>query len=260
MVEGAMDTVVAVSIGILATIFAASLVALILVCKHRYCKPADLITRQYRENEPDNNLVESMEGPTENPTGVELDDVRTNTALDEILQDESWVHDATGLVPHCLEILRTCRDLTEKLVGMAMGHAQQLRSPEQLNDLVTAAKRISPRVDEVVKSMYPPLDPRLLEARCTALVLSVSHMVLVTKTACSLPGALDWVEQSLADVEEHLKVLQEASQGYESINNRSDPTQSRNPSQNGPAPSQDNQNVVQLSVPDCLPPSASSEV
>ena len=70
-----------------------------------------------------------------------------------------------GLVPHCLEILRTCHNLTEKLVGLAMGNSHQLRSHEKITDLVTVAKRISPRVDEVVRSMYPPLDPRLLEAR-----------------------------------------------------------------------------------------------
>ena len=48
---------------------------------------------------------------------------------------------------------------------MTMGNAQNIRTQETQTDLVTIAKRISPRVDEVVKSMYPPLDPRLLEAR-----------------------------------------------------------------------------------------------
>lgn len=70
-----------------------------------------------------------------------------------------------GLVPHCLAILRICHSLTEKLVGMTMGNSQQLRNPESLNDMVTIARRISPRVDDVMRAMYPPLDPRLLEAR-----------------------------------------------------------------------------------------------
>ena len=48
---------------------------------------------------------------------------------------------------------------------MTMSNAQQLRSPGALDDLVTIAKRIGPRVDDVVRSMYPPLDARLLEAR-----------------------------------------------------------------------------------------------
>ena len=37
-------------------------------------------------------------------------------------------------------------------------------------------------------------------------MLSVNHLAMLAKTACSLSGVLDWVDQSLADVEEHLKV------------------------------------------------------
>ena len=37
-------------------------------------------------------------------------------------------------------------------------------------------------------------------------MLSVNHLAMLAKPACSLSGVLDWVDQSLADVEEHLKV------------------------------------------------------
>jgi len=46
----------------------------------------------------------------------------------------------------------------------------------------------------------------LLHGRCSSLMLSVNHLAMLAKTACSLSGVLDWVDQSLADVEEHLKV------------------------------------------------------
>ena len=67
-------------------------------------------------------------------------------------------------MPHCIAILKTCHHLTERLVGMTMNNSDKI-SQEMLTDLVTIAKRINPRVDEVVQSMYPPLDARLLEAR-----------------------------------------------------------------------------------------------
>ena len=70
------------------------------------------------------------------------------------------------MVPHCLSVLKTCKYLTEQLVGMTMGNSQTIQTQELLTEVVTVAKRISPRVDEVVVAMYPPLDPRLLEARC----------------------------------------------------------------------------------------------
>ncbi|KAJ8314338.1 hypothetical protein KUTeg_008899 [Tegillarca granosa] len=201
-----METVVAVAIGILATIFLAALVGLLFVCKTK-CKKTDLISSQLKDNRPNVQLIEDG-GQQTIITDVELDDVQlANPRLDQLLQDEHWVDDATGLVPHCISILKTCHDLTERLVGMTMGNAQTIRTQELLTDIIAVAKRINPRVDEVVNAMYPPLDPRLLEARCTALVLSVSHLVLVTKHACRLSGTMDWIDQCLADVEDHLRVI-----------------------------------------------------
>lgn len=46
-----MDTVVAIAIGVLATIFLASLVGLIVVCKQKYCKKPDLITIQHKDTQ-----------------------------------------------------------------------------------------------------------------------------------------------------------------------------------------------------------------
>ncbi|KAH3715362.1 hypothetical protein DPMN_058069 [Dreissena polymorpha] len=45
----AMETVVAVAIGILATVFLASLVGLILVCRHKFCRRTDLLGQQMRD-------------------------------------------------------------------------------------------------------------------------------------------------------------------------------------------------------------------
>ena len=46
---------------------------------------------------PDATLVENMEGPTELPSGVgvEMDDVTFNPNLEHILQNDTWVNDAT---------------------------------------------------------------------------------------------------------------------------------------------------------------------
>lgn len=38
-----METVVIVAIGVLATIFLVSFVALVVVCRQRYCRPKDLL-------------------------------------------------------------------------------------------------------------------------------------------------------------------------------------------------------------------------
>jgi len=71
----------------------------------------------------------------------------------------------SDLLPHCLEILKTAHQLTDKLVSVTLTSAHQLQFPETLTDLVAVARRIGTRVDDVVRALYPPLDPRLLEAR-----------------------------------------------------------------------------------------------
>ncbi|XP_064178023.1 transmembrane protein 98 isoform X2 [Anguilla rostrata] len=158
-----METVVIVAIGVLATIFLASFVALVVVCRHRYCRPADLL--HHFDSKPTMDLISAMETQSE-PSELELDDVViTNPHIDAILENEDWIEDASGLVSHCISILKICHTLTEKLVAMTMGSGAKVKTPASLSDIITVAKRISPRVDDVVRSMYPPLDPKLLDAR-----------------------------------------------------------------------------------------------
>ncbi|XP_077413801.1 transmembrane protein 98 isoform X2 [Vanacampus margaritifer] len=230
----AMETVVIVAIGVLATIFLASLAALVVVCRHRYCHPHHLLhhfdskwasgpfiryTRLSNKRlmrtscfiRPTLDLISAMETQSE-LSELELDDVViTNPHIEAILENEDWIEDASGLVSHCIAILKICHTLTEKLVALTMGSGAKVKAPASLGDIITVAKRISPRVDDVVRSMYPPLDPILLDARATALLLSVSHLVLVTRNACHMSGSLDWIDQSLHAAEDHMVVLREAA-------------------------------------------------
>uniref|UniRef100_A0A673AFC9 Transmembrane protein 98 n=1 Tax=Sphaeramia orbicularis TaxID=375764 RepID=A0A673AFC9_9TELE len=194
-----METVVIVAIGVLATIFLASFVALVVVCRHRYCHPHDLL--HHFDSKPTVDLIGAMETQSE-PSELELDDVViTNPHIEAILENEDWIEDASYI----------CHTLTEKLVAMTMGSGAKVKAPASLSDIITVAKRISPRVDDVVRSMYPPLDPILLDARATALLLSVSHLVLVTRNACHMSGSMDWIDQSLHAAEDHMVVLREAA-------------------------------------------------
>lgn len=55
---------------------------------------------------------------------MELGEVQLYPNLEQILADEQWIDDATGLVPHCLSILKTCRFLTERLTAVTMSTMQ----------------------------------------------------------------------------------------------------------------------------------------
>lgn len=148
-----METVVIVAIGVLATIFLASFAALVVVCRQRYCRPRDLLQRY--DSKPIVDLIGAMETQSE-PSELELDDVViTNPHIEAILENEDWIEDASGLMSHCIAILKICHTLTEKLVAMTMGSGAKMKTSASVSDIIVVAKRISPRVDDVVKSMYP---------------------------------------------------------------------------------------------------------
>lgn len=205
-----MEAVVLAAIGVLTVVFIGSLLALILVCRHKYCHPIDLLSHQFKDARPEISLIRN-----EDVTDVELDDVRLHPHIETILADEQWVDDATGLIPHCLAILKKCHHLTERLVPMMMTYISQ-QSNQELSEIIEVAKKTSPRVDDVVRAMYPPLDPRLLEARCIALILSVNHLVLVTRSVCQIQTTCSWIEAALSDMEGNLQVLREAGMAADS--------------------------------------------
>ncbi|KDR14062.1 transmembrane protein 98-like [Zootermopsis nevadensis] len=203
-----METVVAVAIGILAAVFVGALIILVVICR-RQKGSGNFINKQCRDMRPDVHLIES-----ERPE-LELGEVRLHPDIEQILADEQWIGDATGLVPHCLAVLKTCHTLTERLAALAMG---PLNHSKTGHEIVEVARRISPRVDDVVRSMYPPLDARLLEARTVALALAVAHLALVTRYGCSMGRSsrrLAWIDQALTDMDPHLFVLREAALAQE---------------------------------------------
>lgn len=200
------ETVVAVAIGVLSAVFIGALFVLVVLCKkqrfyktNKYCKQDD-VRSDVLLIEPDHSEVE-------------LGEVRLNADLEQILADEQWIDDATGLIPHCLALLKKCHSLTERLTTLTMG---PLRSPtsNQMNyQIEDVARKISERVDDVVRSMYPPLDPRLLEARASALILAVTHLAFIAYSfKCNQrTRSLYFIDPVLIEMNTHLLVLREAA-------------------------------------------------
>ncbi|XP_018319569.1 transmembrane protein 98-like [Agrilus planipennis] len=206
------EMIAAIAIGVLSAIFLSAFIVLILICrrqklyyKSKLCENDDFSTR------PEVMLIEP-----EKPE-ILLNEVTLNPNLEQILTDEQWVDDATGLIPHCLSILKTCRFLTERLTALAMRPMNS--NGTGLSQIIDCAKRISSRVDDVVRSMYPPLDPRLLEARTAALTLAVTQLALITRYECGQKEKnLSWIDKSLAQMDGHVLVLREAALTQEASN------------------------------------------
>lgn len=68
-------------------------------------------------------------------------------------------------------------------------------------------------IQQLPKKKPVKLNPLVLFflLRATALLLSVSHLVLVTRNACHMSGSMDWIDQSLNAAEDHMVVLREAA-------------------------------------------------
>ncbi|XP_074030925.1 transmembrane protein 98 isoform X2 [Leptinotarsa decemlineata] len=204
------EMVAAIAFGVLSAIFVSAFIILVVICRRqRLFYKASYLDSHHEFSKPEKQLIE--------PDRPELELGEVSMNFEEILTDEQWIDDATGLIPHCLAILKTCRYLTERLTALAMNSTPISGNFRQI---VESAKRISSRVDDMVRSMYPPLDPRLLEARAAALTLAVTHLALIAKYECGQKerGGLVWIDQSLEDMDSHMIFLKEASLSQETIN------------------------------------------
>ncbi|XP_030758287.1 transmembrane protein 98-like [Sitophilus oryzae] len=204
------EMVAAIAFGVLSAIFVSAFVILIVICRRqRLVYKGTYLDAHHDVTRPEKQLIE--------PERPELELGEVNLNFDGILTDEQWIDDATGLIPHCLAILKTCRFLTERLTTLAMNSTPLSGNFSQI---VESAKRISSRVDDMVRSMYPPLDPRLLEARAAALTLAVTHLALLAKYECGQKDryGLIWIDKLLEEMDGHVMFLREASLCQENFN------------------------------------------
>lgn len=69
----------------------------------------------------------------------------------------------SGVMSHCLPILKGCHELTSRLVPVTI---KECSTDEQNKKVEEVARKVMPRIDDVVQLMEGPMDPRLVEARC----------------------------------------------------------------------------------------------
>ncbi|KRY46773.1 Transmembrane protein 98 [Trichinella britovi] len=210
-----MELVVAFAIAVLTIIFVGSVVALSLICRHRfYAKQLDeKPILKYSKDENSDGKMAAHFGE------FELDDVlQLSPNIEKILKEKTWMYDTSGLVEHCLSILRTCHWMTDKLSGLSFSpvHGNQA----VMDEVRLATRRVMPRVDDLVRAMYSfngkGVQATLLEARAAALILATNNLVLAFRAA--YPTAVEnveWLRVALSDLEMHLQQLREASQSEE---------------------------------------------
>lgn len=200
-----------VTVSVLAALFLASFIALLILCRNKYCNRAgsteaercNIITPAAVSATVDEMEAAGISGHLELGDIVTCDD----GTLRDLLETEDWAFDAQGLIPHCLTILKMCKEITKKLVVNTLRNEKIY--PTQLEEIVQVAQRITPRVDDLMTAIHPPLNPSLLEARAAALIFSVSHLALVIKSSCKSKKSTEWIDQAMIKMDEHMKILRE---------------------------------------------------
>ena len=91
----------------------------------------------YIFNRPDVHLIEA-----DRPE-MELGDVCLHPDIEQILADEQWIGDATGLVPHCLAVLKVCHMLTERLAALAMGPLNNSKTGHEIVEVRSVLNTMS---------------------------------------------------------------------------------------------------------------------
>uniref|UniRef100_A0A914Y601 Transmembrane protein 98 n=1 Tax=Panagrolaimus superbus TaxID=310955 RepID=A0A914Y601_9BILA len=159
-----------------------------------------------------------------------LHDLFIGMEYSNALNSNQWVYDVSGILEHCVAVLKLCHTLTDKLAKIPLNSI----SP-QLNDVICqATARVVPRFDDLLQSMAAPnVDVRLIEARVVALCCSCWS--LVSPFYLMNPKYKEVFGQLINDMEGHQKCLQLAVE-QATINATSGATSGNGRGENGTPP------------------------
>lgn len=204
-----MTPTLIIAVSLLGTVLTASLFALLLlICTKRRCRKVEFSQQQYQKQ--DAELVQAAWNTSHTELG--LDGFSPQDDLPEMFLDPDWSGDAEHLISQCIDLLKSCHVLTEQLVAHTMESSGTIKSPTEMDKIVTAAKEIRPRVDELVKAMYIPSGSKQIEEKSTALYKSVCQLLQVVRGASNRPDALAWAGEIIVAIEKHMEAMQSECQ------------------------------------------------
>ena len=208
-----MSTIAIVAVCVLAVVFVLCFFGVVFICYQRYSRRRQSVISE-DGNSMSQNVLEFDDNVLEaNSSSLELESVVTcdDGTIRQLLETEEWANDVHGVIPHCIAILKMCREVTVKLVKVAMENNHQNIHPSHMNEIVVVAKCITPRVDDVMRAISPPINTKQLEARSAALIYSVQHLALLLRNACQSYDSLEWIDAAMENMAQHMQILQNAS-------------------------------------------------
>ncbi|XP_031570804.1 transmembrane protein 98-like [Actinia tenebrosa] len=208
-----MALVMITAIALLAVIFMASFVGLMVICKHK-CGKLDFTAQRSEAGYPkrvSNKKQVELIGANFN-INADFGRCLSNEDLSGIFLDPDWQGDAERLIGHCVELLKTCHELTEKLVAYTVENGPKIKSQDGMKQIMASARHIGPKVDELVEAMYTPSDSRQIEEKSSALYLAVHLLLQVIKSVSDQPEQLHWADDVIHLIEQHIEEMRRDSQ------------------------------------------------
>ncbi|KAJ1361445.1 hypothetical protein KIN20_020692 [Parelaphostrongylus tenuis] len=200
-----MDTVVFLALTVLAAVFLVSLLILLVMCQRRrmQIRTFKLATTNSKVSRFSKLRNDDLDGHI----------MQLSPLIAQTLDKNAWVYDVTGLLQHCVAVLRLCHQLTDQLAAIPLQHA----SPQLSHMLRQATLRVMPRFDDLLSAVASPaVDIRVLEARATALA--------TVCWALYLPFSLisqkyrESMGEPLQQMDHHLDALRQAAEIAERAN------------------------------------------
>ncbi|KAK2889691.1 hypothetical protein Q8A67_015066 [Cirrhinus molitorella] len=160
------------------------------------------------------DALEEMEqalADAQDPFGdVLVDDDDDEEAEGRGNQDTYWSESDRQLISHCQGLMKASGASLRKL-SSAVKNNGKLDTDEniaQLDDLADAAKEISPSVDDLALSLYPPVDRSAVEANVCKLACVLKKVLEITRSSHVCAEAdVSWVEFLNGAVEHNLEKI-----------------------------------------------------
>ncbi|NXT45707.1 CCDB1 protein, partial [Pluvianellus socialis] len=120
-------------------------------------------------------------------------------------RDTYWSEADRKLLSSCVGLMKASKACLKKVLGVvkAYGKADSPEQIAQLDDLADIANEISPSVDELALSMYPPVNELAVRLNAAKLASVLKKVLEITKTSHVCPPSEEGWVQFLTDAVDH---------------------------------------------------------
>ncbi|XP_068890586.1 cyclin-D1-binding protein 1 isoform X2 [Aphelocoma coerulescens] len=131
-------------------------------------------------------------------------------------RDTYWSEADRQLLSSCMGLMKASKACLKKVLAAVKAHGKA-ESPEQiaqLDDLADIANEISPSVDELALSMYPPVNPLAVRLNAAKLASVLKKVLEIAKTSHVCPPSEEgWVQFLTGAVDHNMNKVKSFTQG-----------------------------------------------